>query len=131
MYGEVEDDGLITKGSTDYIMIVHKDSTNISKSNHPNFSLELDRFVMSLFSELLFRVYVIPYSTTLNSNANLPCWYLESVMYNFVRMDLKTWQPANLGEEFLASLSAIPADKCSIRQLLPFYRTDKLYPGKQ
>ena len=56
MYGEVEDDGLITKGSTDYIMIVHKDSTNISKSNHPNFSLELDRFVMSLFSELLFRV---------------------------------------------------------------------------
>lgn len=98
MYGEVEDDGLITKGSTDYIMMVHKDSTNISKSKHPNFSLEIDS------------------------------WFLESVMYNFVRMDLKTWTPANLGEEFLASLSSIPADKCSIRQLLPFYRTDKLYP---
>ena len=58
MYGEVEDDGLITKGSTDYIMIVHKDSTNISKSNHPNFSLELDRFVICLYFQNFYSVFM-------------------------------------------------------------------------
>ena len=43
MFGEITEEGLVSKGSSDYVMLVHKDSTGISKSKHPNFQLELNR----------------------------------------------------------------------------------------
>jgi hypothetical protein len=47
MYGEVTDEGLLTKGSSDFVVMIHKDSNKISKSAHPNFSLEIDRFTFT------------------------------------------------------------------------------------
>ena len=43
MFGEITEEGLVSKGSSDYVMLVHKDSTAISKSEHPNFQLEMSR----------------------------------------------------------------------------------------
>ncbi|KAL5257770.1 hypothetical protein ACHWQZ_G012635 [Mnemiopsis leidyi] len=98
MFGEIEEDGLQSKGSTDFVMLIHKDSTAISKSEHPNFQLAVDS------------------------------WWPEAVMYQFSRMAMSTWYPENLGEEFANSLFSIPKGECFVRRQLPFYRTDKLYP---
>eukprot|EP00116_Pleurobrachia_bachei_P016782 sb/3477044/ len=100
MFGSRTDDGEMEPPSRDYVMLIHKDSTALTKSSHPNFTLQFDS------------------------------WYIETFVYACMReaQTFSVDRPGNLGDVTLACLETIPRGQCQVRRSLPFYRTDLLYP---